>query len=279
LLGPGSISPTLADNLNIGANGKLVLNNFSLGISGSANGFSSNTGLQGTLEIDNGGSYQTTGGVGNHLVMNDGSLSDTFNSGPVGAVSANLANGSNANFSGGFTGGTVTLDASRIIGNDSANGSTCNTNTLTLSDNSSFDPVGVGTVHIGSMNISGNSNILGGQVYFGSSATIQLSRGMTYAVGAGMDLYPSGSLTLTLAPGLFPVVGDQFNLFQVFGPISGTFSSINFPPTGTGVWDTTHLYDSPNGFISVVPEPTAMALLTLGAAAILGRRRSGKKFF
>ena len=80
-----------------------------------------------------------------------------------------------------------------------------------------------------------------------------------------------GTLDVTLLYGFTPQAGDLFDLFN-FAGLDGRFDAIHLPDLAPGLaWDTSGLYST--GAIGVVPEPATLALLALGAAAALARRR------
>ena len=77
----------------------------------------------------------------------------------------------------------------------------------------------------------------------------------------------NGTLDLTCLDGFSPSEGESFDLFN--GPTSGSFCQISLPALSNGLsWDTSSLYT--NGTISVVPEPSTLALLAAGALGLLG---------
>jgi len=68
-----------------------------------------------------------------------------------------------------------------------------------------------------------------------------------------------------------PAEGDQFDLFDFGGALSGTFT-LDLPALDNGLsWDTSMLYS--HGLVSVVPEPGATVLMVLGGLALCRRRR------
>jgi hypothetical protein len=83
----------------------------------------------------------------------------------------------------------------------------------------------------------------------------------------------SGELTVNLALGFEPSLGDSFELLQA-SSVSGTFSSVVLPVLSTGIaWHVD--YRSSSVTLLVVPEPTATGVgLLAPATAILLKRRS-----
>ncbi len=88
----------------------------------------------------------------------------------------------------------------------------------------------------------------------------------------------NGTLNVSLANGFTPSAGQSFDLIS--GVTTGSFSQLNLPPLSNGLrWDTSTLYTT--GTISVVPEPSTLALLGVGAVGLLGcawrRRGAGRR--
>jgi hypothetical protein len=131
--------------------------------------------------------------------------------------------------------------------------------------------------------ISGN---LGGpDLTFGGTLTMQLnlgpdefyvaSDGVTQTVygevGTGGPGNPAGILNLVFPAGFTPEVGDEFYLFDWGDGVDSSFSEINTPALPAGEsWDLNDIYTT--GTVSIVPEPTSIALM-LGAGGLLLRRR------
>ena len=64
-----------------------------------------------------------------------------------------------------------------------------------------------------------------------------------------------------------PSASQSFDLLS--GPTTGVFSQISLPALNNGLhWNTSNLYAS--GTISVVPEPSTLALLAAGVLGLLG---------
>jgi autotransporter-associated beta strand protein len=142
---------------------------------------------------------------------------------------------------------------------------------------------------------SGMVDFQGGYSPGNSPASVTFAGGLTLAatntltmelggttLGSGYDHLAvtglttlGGKLTVTSINGFSPTFGQSFDLFD-FSSSNGAFASLSLPTLSRGLaWDTTRLYA--DGTISVhtqaVPEPASLAALTLGAFALLKRRR------
>jgi T5SS/PEP-CTERM-associated repeat protein len=140
---------------------------------------------------------------------------------------------------------------------------------------------GLGTVTFNGVHRPGTSQALvtfGGNVIYGSSATIELElggtvRGTDYdALDVNGHLTLDGRINVVLVDGFEPQAGTVFNLFD-WGAVSGAFDLINLPKINSGLgWDTSQLFT--NGTLSVVvPEPTCATLLIVAAGGLLTRLR------
>jgi T5SS/PEP-CTERM-associated repeat protein len=140
---------------------------------------------------------------------------------------------------------------------------------------------GLGTVTFNGVHRPGTSQALvtfGGNVIYGSSATIELElggtvRGTDYdALDVNGHLTLDGRINVVLVDGFEPQAGTVFNLFD-WGAVSGAFDLIDLPKINSGLgWDTSQLFT--NGTLSVVvPEPTCATLLIVAAGGLLTRLR------
>ncbi|MDX1964274.1 MAG: hypothetical protein SFX18_14060 [Pirellulales bacterium] len=84
------------------------------------------------------------------------------------------------------------------------------------------------------------------------------------------DLGLGGALELRLLDGYTPRGGEIYDLLD-WGSLNGQFQRIDLPPLAEGLsWNTTTLYST--GAISVIPEPSLLALVALVGMGMLGRR-------
>jgi hypothetical protein len=137
---------------------------------------------------------------------------------------------------------------------------------------------GPGTVLIEGDLKPGNSPTIssfGGNLTFGQTSTLEIElAGLLSNSPTEFDqlhvagtLSLSGTLNVVLLSGFHPLSGNSFDILD-FGTLTGRFDTINLPTLGGSLsWDTSSLYTL--GSISVVPEPSALALLISALAAVL----------
>ncbi len=208
--------------------------------------------------------------------------------------------------------GTMTISAGTLeVGNGGTTGSLSNTNTINnaalifnRSDAVTYGQVisGSGTVtksgagvltfggansYLGATTISAGTLLLSST---GSIASTTLGFHVQNTTSGVLEIQNSlysftGALVLTLAP---VTVNNTWNLFtgSEFGPadltISGITSDLGAFSFSDGTWNLTDgggrdwTFDSTSGQLSVIPEPSTWALITIGLCAmtLLRRRRS-----
>jgi T5SS/PEP-CTERM-associated repeat protein len=85
------------------------------------------------------------------------------------------------------------------------------------------------------------------------------------------DVSLAGLLEIVLHDAFIPVVGQTFQVLSWTGSRTGAFDQIAADEPGGGMyWDFAHLYTA--GTITLLPEPTSLALLTLALLPWAGRR-------
>jgi autotransporter-associated beta strand protein len=106
-----------------------------------------------------------------------------------------------------------------------------------------------------------------------STATVKMELapgGLHDLVAVGGALAFHGTLEIDFLSGYLPTVGTQVNLFD-FASDSGTFDAITV--STPGYYGSV---DYSTGVVTIVPEPSAAALLFLGCLGLAGRRRKMK---
>jgi len=117
----------------------------------------------------------------------------------------------------------------------------------------------------------------GGDLALGGGASLVMelagsSRGAQYdAIHVDGTLALGGTLDVELLYGYTPSYGNTYDLLD-WGGLAGAFDAVDLPALGGSLeWDTSGLYTS--GTITVAPEPATLALVALGVAGTLLRRR------
>ena len=206
------------------------------------------------------------------------------------------------------TSGTVTLRGGYLYsGTTRVNGGTLRlagsgplaSSTIDVAQTATFDVSGLTSYALAlGQTLKGGGTVLGnvlvrGRTSPGSSAGVLTVGDITYADGSMLEielggtargtqydvLDADGAVTLqtgsrlrVLFLGAFtPADGDTFDVLD-FASLTGTFTTLNLPALDPGLtWDTGRLYA--DGVLEVVPEPATLALVALGALAVIRRRR------
>ena len=272
----------------------------------------------GTIQINGGGMVTADFGstnpstLSNNLILNGGTLgTQQANIAYTGTVSL-LADSTVGH---GYTGTVGTVNLAGVVSGSAGSALNISTATsVTLSNTNTYaGPTNVNSGKLivnGSISTSALTTVNAGAALGGTGATGDLTvlSGGTFAPGnsigtLGVDgdltlggfsefeidtlgdisdlaavsalLTFGGTLNVTNVGGTLQN-GDTFNLFD-WGSATGTFSTVNLPALdGPLSWDQSQLYT--NGSISIVPEPSATAMLGgLGVLALLRRRRSANR--
>jgi fibronectin-binding autotransporter adhesin len=178
-----------------------------------------------------------------------------------------------------YSGGTKIEAGTLIISDLGASASVLGTGDVTVGENGKLAGVGtvLGDTFVAGTLAPGNSPgemTFAGNLLLESTAVVQMELASAISfdqITVGGLLTYDGTLTITFLGGYIPAEGVTFALFEAGSVAPGSkFDNITFSDSGyTGSLDYT------TGILTVtaVPEPTAAALLVLGAAGLLARRR------
>ena len=174
-----------------------------------------------------------------------------------------------------YTGATNVTGGTLIV-----NGSTSTSSAVTVSNTGTLG--GTGTVGVTTIQATGILAPGDGGIESLNTGALTLNVGSfsNFEINATLDtsdlaissalLAFGGTLNVSNISGTL-VVNDTFNLFD-WSSTSGTFDTINLPALAPGLsWDTGSLYTA--GTITVIPEPSSLALIGLGTLAAVSRRR------
>jgi T5SS/PEP-CTERM-associated repeat protein/autotransporter-associated beta strand protein len=171
------------------------------------------------------------------------------------------------------TGGT-TVDAGTLLVTGSIRGTTVNPGGTLAGTGTIIGDVNMvgGTLSPGDNGI-GDLHVLGA-VHLSDASTLRIELGpvlpdQVHNTGA---LTYDGTLLLSLADGYQPSIGEIFQFFSYpSAPHTGTFDTIVFDQPGYSA-----TYDYSIGFLTVVPEPSACALIGVALSGLALRRRKAK---
>jgi T5SS/PEP-CTERM-associated repeat protein len=210
--------------------------------------------------IKNGGKLATTDGElgsgGGRTVSIDGPGASWSNAGLLSIKArVSLINGGNL-----YSTGLVSLTlGGTFLGNGTVDASVSTANGGTIAPG---EPIGLLTI-AGNYDQKTNGNL---QIDLSSTSAGLYDR-LLVTGSAALD----GVLTISLTNGFVPSQGDTFDILDA-ASISGHFADLQLPtlPKPLG-WDTSALYTT--GAVSIVPEPSTLALLTIGALGICLHRK------
>jgi autotransporter-associated beta strand protein len=238
------------------------------------------TTLSTATDFDTGANSVTASGV-----ISGGNSLTKIGSGTLTLTNANTYAGATT-----INGGTLALSGSGSLAS----------NTIIVGANTTFDVSAVtGGYTLGSGKTISSTGTIVGNITIGSGATLAPGNSpgdLSFAdnlgllgtlnleitgitLGAFDRLLGDGANTLTLGgllnlnnTGYTAVLGNQVTVFSGWNSIAGSFSSVTGTDLGGGLsWDTSMLAST--GVLTVIPEPGAALLGSLGMPALLRRRR------
>jgi hypothetical protein len=230
------------------------------------------------------GTYDLTGGTLNAgVLVGDSGTGTMVQSGGTykGSLSIAAQSGSVGNYT--LSGGVFNANGPLTVGSTNSQGTLTISNDTALAKSASnmgqislLGPSGINTA--GDLTMTGNYSQ-------SSAAALSITLGgpdpgADYGVlTSGGTATFSGALDIALSPGYVPIIGQTWVIADA-GAIAGGFTSINLPggggsfnPNGSfsnGVYTVTY---TPTAVIVSLPEPAGMALLAIGAGAMLARRK------
>ncbi len=198
------------------------------------------------------------------------------------------ASGSLTTLNGAQLGNATSLDNTKVLtatGNAAVNGNFVNNGVVNGPTGSGQELTftqfvkGAGSTtgnieYAGSYQVGNSPNVVSAQnVLFDTTSSLIMELAGT-TPGSGYDQLDisgqatlNGALDVELLDGFMPSAGQSFDILS--GPTTGVFSQISLPALNNGLhWNTSNLYAS--GTISVVPEPSTLALLGAGVLGLLG---------
>ncbi len=238
--------------------------------------FGSSATISGTLSGSGSGNFSI--GAGQTLDFNSNTVLSR-NLGGSGAINKTgggtleIASGVTASHSGGTTVSAGTLLVSGTLSNAvSVTGTLAGAGRVggltTLNDGANLTPGnGVGTITLaGGLTINS-----------GATVTMQLNSSShdSVAGGGSVNFGSSGTtLSLNLSGYARPSSETTYNLFTAFSTYLGNFSTISLSNnTQSGMTLADFSFNASNGTLTVVPEPSTWALLSVGAAFVVWRMR------
>ena len=211
-----------------------------------------------TLTVDGGGTFSgAISGLGGLIKSGAGELSL---SGTNGFTGSTTVSGGELAVNGSIAGGVMVQTGATLGGAGTIGGAVTVGSGGTLSPGNSPGQL---TLQSG---LTMNSNSTLSMEFAGKSAGLYDQLDVQGLFTAG------GTLNLSLINGFTPSIGDSFTIFNGTTPGFDTGSFTIDTNLGGGLhWDTSALATS--GIVTVVPEPSTLALLCLGVGGVFARRR------
>jgi hypothetical protein len=300
----GGSEQLLASNLSVFAGGTLDINGLSAAFqfgtnAGSIVGITSaGKGLDVSNRLSNTGTIVLGGGsiIGPGVIVNSGTINGNgvivpaitntgtinvtggtlvLSNAPAQSGRINVASSGTLNVAQAWANsGVVSLNDGRIV----SGGSFTNSPTGTLMGNGTItgNVINQGTFSPG---FSAGKLTVNGDLTLESTSVLVMKLESTSSfdeIVVSGQLTLGGTLTVTNTTGFVLAEGDSFKIFT-FGSSAGSLAATNLPPLESSLaWDTSQL--SVNGTITVIPEPSALALVALGIGGLFLLRSRRNKF-